>query len=219
MLEVLFAPQSLPFAVALGIMAFIAVLELVGLVIGLAPSAKLDAMLPDLNADAPHLPDGGGFMSAALDWLAVGRVPVIVLIISFLTAFGITGLVIERIAVATTGHYIPALIAAAVAFLAALPLTRIFGFSLARVLPKDETEAVSMAGFIGKVATITAGTAQRGLPAEAKLTDSHGKAHYIRVEPDIDGESFAHGTPVLVVSRAGAVFRVIAPSHAALKSN
>lgn len=217
MLEVLLAPQSLPFAVALGVLGFILLLELVGLLIGLAPSAKLDAMLPDLHAH--DVADGGDFAHSALDWLAVGRVPLIVLIISFLTAFGLTGLIVERVAYGLTGHFLPGLVASAGAFLLALPLTRTLGLALARVLPKDETEAVSMDGFIGKVATVTAGTAIRGLPAEARLTDSYGKSHYIRVEPDVDGEAFARGASVLVVGRVGGIFQVIAPSHTALKSD
>jgi Protein of unknown function (DUF1449) len=220
MLDVLAAPQSLPFTVALAVVAFICLLELVGLIFGIAPSAQIDTMMPDLHSDTASGGDASAsYPVSALDWLAVGRVPVIVAIISFLIAFGVTGLVIERIAFGLTGHYVPALIASCGALLLALPLTRTIGLGLARVLPKDESDAVSVDGFIGKIATVVQGTARRGLPAEAKLTDSRGLTHYIRVEPDIDGENFSQGANVLVVERAGSVFRVIAPQHDALKSN
>lgn len=215
MLDALTAPEALPFAVALAVVAFIALLEIIGLLIGLAPSHALDNMMPDLD-HGPHLPDAGdGWLASSLEWLAVGRVPVLVLIIAFLTAFGISGLVIERIAHALTGFYIPGLFASIGAFLLALPATRTIGFGLARVLPHDESDAVSMDELVGRIATVTSGTSQRGLPAEAKVTDRHGKSHYIRVEPDLDADIFATGEKALVVARHGHLFRVIRPDHSA----
>ncbi|MGE0701960.1 MAG: YqiJ family protein, partial [Hyphomicrobiaceae bacterium] len=211
MLDLLTAPESWPFAAALGVMLLFAALELLGLVLGFSPFHSVDHAL---DAGAPHVdiahadvPHGDGLVGSALEWLAVGRVPVVVLLISFLTVFGLAGLLLERLAHAATGHYVPTLLASIAALAVALPATRSIGFGLARVLPRDESEAVSLDAFVGKVATVTAATARRGVPAEAKLTDTYGKTHYIRVEPDHAADSFEAGSRVLVVSRAGSVCR------------
>ena len=97
MLEIISAPQSLPFVAAIGVVLMLAVLELMGLVIGHSPSHTLDHWM---GAKGVHAPEGEGFIAASLEWLTVGRVPVVVVVVAFLTAFGVAGLLIERIAFA-----------------------------------------------------------------------------------------------------------------------
>ena len=47
---------------------------------------------------------------------------------------------------------------------------------------------------------VTQGTASRGRPAEVRVVDRHGNAHFLRAEPLGDGDVIAQGTEVLVVS-------------------
>ncbi len=108
-----------------------------------------------------------------------------------------------------TGFYIPSLLAIIPAFFLALPCTRYLGLGLSKLMPKEETEAVSQKSFIGKVATIIRGDATQGLAAEAKVTDSHGTTHYLRVEPDNADEKLSQGSEVLIVSAHGSIYRVI----------
>jgi hypothetical protein len=226
-----FDPALAPFTIALLVMAMIAALEIVGTLTGAQPSSVVDSMLPDLNADAyapphvhieapPHDADGAhgaGPLSQLLSWLCVGRVPLLILIVAFLTAFGVVGLVLQGFLKGVFGFYAPSIVMVLPAFLAALPLTRTLGLTLARLMPKEESDAVSEETFIGKVATIIRGTAKRGFPAEAKLKDLTGLTHYILVEPDGEGEEFTQGAEVIVVQKAGAVCRVIANEHPSLK--
>jgi hypothetical protein len=65
-------------------------------------------------------------------------------------------------------------------------------------MPKDETTAVSDASLVGRVGTIVIGVARAGNPAQARIHDEHGTAHYVMVEPD-GPETFATGTSVLLV--------------------
>jgi hypothetical protein len=65
---------------------------------------------------------------------------------------------------------------------------------------------VSQAAFEGQLATITAGVAQPGLPAEAKLQDGFGQAHYLRVEPEAGTGPLPPGTRVRLGLRKGAVW-------------
>ncbi len=227
-----FAPETAPFAVALLLMGFIAVLEIGGMLIGLSPSGALDSLLPEIDldadldleadfaggpfdADAPSVPDapGAGPLSQILGWLCVGRVPILVLLVAFLTSFGIAGFVLQGIVKGAAGFAVPAALAVVPALFIAVPATRFAGLGLSKVMPKEQTEAVSSKSFVGKLAVIIRGTAKRGLAAEAKLTDGFGQTHYVLVEPDNEDESFDQGAEVLIVRRAAGVFRVIANAN------
>jgi len=243
---VLFLEGNTPFLVALAIMLGIAVLEGVTTLLGGALSQVLENFLPesagdiDLDADADADFDGdigaethsGGSLAAGhaesmeigsanalsrlLGWLQVGRVPLLVLLVAFLTVFGLSGLIMQALARALIGTPLPAFLVAIPAVLTALPGTRVTGRILGRLIPSDETSVVSRNSFVGRVATITMGTATRDHPAEARLTDEHGQSHYMMVEPDDDAESFAAGEQVLLVVRRGGQFRAIRSTSDAL---
>jgi len=232
----LFSPAAVPFSAALLLMAMLVAAEVLGALIGVMPSAAVDSALPDfdfnadidldleasaggpLDADAPQLGDTPGGLSRFLGWLSVGKVPVLVLMMAFLAAFGVLGLAIQSMAASITGFALPFFISVPAAMIGALYPTRWLGRGIAAIFPKEHTEAASAKSFIGRTAVITVGIAKRGLPAEAKLTDQFGQAHYIRVEPDSDNEAFAHGTNVLVISRSGATYRVIEPTSEYLET-
>ncbi len=207
MFEFLTAGPNLPFSVALTVMILIAVLEGVSVVLGLGLSSILDTLLPDLNIDADGAAAGqASGLTGFLNWLHVGKVPALILLILFLTAFGLIGLALQSLTERLLGHYLPAYAASIPAVLLALPVLRYAGRGLARVMPGDETEAVSEASFIGRVATIILGTAKADSPAQAKLRDQHGQSHYVMVIPDEEGAAFPAGTRVLLVRQEGHVF-------------
>lgn len=236
MLELLTAEPNLPFAVALGVMAALAVIEGLGLILGASLSNLVDSALPDLDLDAPDLDldldvdadldldvnadvdadltSGHSGPVELLAWLHIGEVPFLVWLATFLTTFGLFGLLIQTIAHGLWGGWLPMLIASPVAFLGTLPLARGTVALLARLLPRDETSVVSEETFVGRTAVITLGTATQDIPAQAKLRDQHGKSHYVLVEPSKEYESFISGTPVLLVQKNGAVFSAVrAPSE------
>ena len=145
--------------------------------------------------------------------------PVIMLLVIFLTSFGLIGLALQSFLNNLTGTLLPGGIAVVPALLLAVPLVRVFGGFLGRILPKDETDAVSEDSLVGQIATLTLGTATKGSPAEAKVKDTRGTTHYIMVEPDVDGEALSAGSAVLLVRRTGAVFTAIGnPSPALVDS-
>lgn len=213
----LLAGENLPFTVALTVMLAIAVLEGVTSLLGMGISEMIDSVLPDIefDIDAPDI-DDPGVMTRFLGWLRVGEVPLLMLLVIFLTAFGLLGLALQAAASDLFGTPLPAMLAAIIVILPSLPLVRGFGGLLARIMPKDESEAVSSTSFIGRVAVITTGTARSGSPAEAKLKDRYGHTHYVMVEPDAKGEVFESGSEVLLVSRDKVVFRGIANPSSAL---
>jgi len=210
MIELLTAEPNLAFTTALVLMMAIALLEGLATMGGVGMSAFLDGFLPDTSLDVDldglHAPTAS---LRLLGWLQIGRVPVLILLIIFLTAFGLIGLFIQSVTLKLAGAMLPALVAAVPATIASLPVVRVLGCVLAKIIPKDETTAVSKQTFIGRVAVVTLGTAKTGEPAQAKLRDQFGRAHYVMVEPDIEGEVFTTDTPVLLIKRTGAVFRAI----------
>lgn len=211
MIEFLLATSNLPFTAALGVMLVIGVMEAVGLMFGADLASAVDSVLPDLDLDADLNVEGGaapGPLAAALGWLCVGKVPALILLICFLLAFGLAGLGVQALVRESTGDLLPGWFAAIPALAIGLPATRFLGLGFAKILPQDETYAVSESAFLGKVATVTMGTARAGLPAEAKLRDAHGNTHYVRVEPLRPAESFAAGTAVVLKAREGAVYKV-----------
>ncbi|MEL6860883.1 MAG: YqiJ family protein [Pseudomonadota bacterium] len=228
----LFHPALLPFTAALIVLGLIATLELVGLLFGVAFSGLVDSALPDIELDAdadfemdaelggdggplhvdgPDMPDmpTAGPLSQFLSWLCVGKVPVLILLAAFLLGFGLSGLIIQEASQGLLGVYTWPILVAIPALMVALPATRYLGLSIARIMPKEETDAVSRNAFIGAVATIIRGEAEQGKPAEAKLRDVNGTTHYILVEPDQIGLKFAQGNEVLLVKKSGSIFQAV----------
>lgn len=218
MFELLTADGNLPFAVALAIMLFVALLEGVGMLLGAGLSSLIDSLLPDidLHLDAPDVDSGSGVFTQLLGWLYVGRVPFLVLLLLLLTFFGIAGLMMQSALKAATGLMMPGWLASIPAFVVALPLVRASATVMARVLPQDETEAVSSDTFIGRVATITLGVATEDATAQARLHDQHGQTHYVMVVAASGSPPLHTGEPVLLIKRAGSRFEAISNPNQAL---
>lgn len=229
MLDFVFCGENFPFALALGVMLGLALLEGVGALFGIGLSSVLDDLLPDfdfgldagldadidvdvdvdldadVDADA-ELDAGSSTLARAISWLHVGKVPMMVLLVLFLTSFGLSGYIFQGAVLHFSGSVLPSAVAGAVALLATLPVVHIAGGVVAKLIPSDESSAVSQNSFLGQAATITLGKAEKGHPAEAKLRDQHGQTHYVLVEPMVEGEVFEAGETVLLIRDRGAVF-------------
>lgn len=230
MIEQFLEPQNLPFSVALMIMVFLGFIEGIGMVIGLGVSDVLDSLLPDMDVDADldididggaqgveigHLDQIGPF-TRMLSWLRVGRVPILILAVIFLLAFGLGGLILQSIASGIFGSPLPTMIAVVPALFFGIGSMNVLGGVAEKIVPRDETSAVSHDTFVGRIATITVGTARTGTPAEARLRDQYQQAHYVRVEPDIEGEELQQGEEVLLVRKNGTIFMAISNPNPAL---
>lgn len=228
MFTFLTADQNMPFSIALVVMFGIALLEGITMFFGAALSNAIDALLPEMPAADIAIEtnlDAGidgvevqspNALSRLLGWLRIGQVPVLMLVVVFLTAFGLIGLGLQALTLNTLGFFWPAFIAAFAALALSIPMVRIFGGLIASILPKDETDAVSVETLVGRIATITIGTARIGRPAEARVRDVRGTTHYVMVEPDTTDADFKAGEQVLLVKRNGSVFKAIANPNPSL---
>jgi len=221
MIDFVLSPANLPFSTALAVMFIIAFLEGVGSLFGAGISNMFGALFPDVDFDLDA--DGGdlespGVLGRLLSWLRVGEVPVLVLLVVFLTAFSLAGFAVQKTALDLFGAYVPSVVAIVPAFMVSMPIVRFFGGILGQVLPKDETYAVSKASFVGRVAKITLGESKTGSPAQAKVRDEHGKYHYVMVEPDVSADIFKQGEDVLLVRSDANIFFGIHPESSSLST-
>jgi membrane protein implicated in regulation of membrane protease activity len=187
-----FSPELWPFALATVLLVAVAATEALALLIGTSMSHWFDAAVAD-----PGGPDAAA--SSALGWLHIGKVPILVILVIFLTAFAVTGFGAQFLAKGSVGYFMPLPAAAAIALVAGIFSVRVFGAALGRLVPKDETTAVTDASLVGRIGTIVTGTARAGRPAEARVNDEHGTTHYVMVEPEAPDQTFDKGASVLLV--------------------
>jgi hypothetical protein len=193
------ASANLPFAGAGFLLVGLMLIQLLG-------AADL---VPDLDSDMDGEVDGFGAADGLLSFLGLGKLPLMIWLALLLLLFMIIGYAGQQIIEGMTGALLPALLAAPLAAVAAIPATAIVARPLHRIMPKDETTAVSIDSLVGRFALIEGGTATPGSPARAKVKDIHGHLHFVMVEPDNDGQQFDPGEKLLLVRREGKVFKAI----------
>ncbi len=228
MFAVFLAPEALPFSIALAVTAGLFLLEIVSALLGATilgigsegPDIDMDADF-DLSADigldavdldsvvAADVTDVPTSPSDILGWLGAREVPFLIWLVSFLTMFGLSGLVIQSAASTILGTPLFIWVAVIAAMVPAITITRIIANHVALIMPKTETSAMRVRHLGGHRGTITQGTAIRGKPAEAKIKDRHGNIHYLRVEPLKDDGIFPPDSDVIVVRKRGDRFFVI----------
>ena len=200
---ILGVPETWPFDAALGIVVGLAIIEGLGLLLAHSPSSLLDSLLLDL-------PEG---MESSLGWLHIGKVPLLVLLILFLTTFALAGYLIQTGSWWLIETLLPTGIATFPAILIGLFATHKLGGRLAHFIPRDESSAVSEQSFIGRTGIIMRGIAREGMAAEAKVRDAHGRIHYLMVEPDIAGQTLSEGSNILLIKKTGVQYRCILNPH------
>jgi hypothetical protein len=199
--DILLAPEVRPFAVAAAIMVVLGGLELLTTLVGLSISELIGH---DVAVDADsHTGIGGLFL-----WINAGRVPLLILIILALGVFSIEGFLLQGIAHAV-GTALPAAIAALAAAAGSIPVIRVASRGLARIIPRDETYAVSDADFVGKVAVVAIGPLDQGLPGRVRLKDVFGNWHTVSARASPDSQALPVGASVLLVDRDARSFVAI----------
>lgn len=188
-------PQTWPFSVATLLLLMIALVEGVAVLAGASFSEWLQGLV-EHPADAF---DFHGPFDRALGWLHVGRVPLVVLLVLFLAGFAITGFALNMVVRHLFGWWLTPWIAVPLAFVSTVSVVRTLGNFLARVIPREQSFAVTFDSLVGLVATVISGTARQGYPAQAKVVSQHGQTLYVMVEPDEAGATFSAGASVLLV--------------------
>ncbi|KPL67916.1 hypothetical protein SZ64_07165 [Erythrobacter sp. SG61-1L] len=197
----LLADHNLPFMAALAVMLLLALAQLFG-ALDFDSEAGFDA---DLDGDGDL-----GFVEGLLSLFGIGRVPFTVWLALFLFLFAGLGVGIQSLAQGLLGAPLDRWLAAALTVVPALPVTGLVSRPLARILPRDETSAVTLDSLVGRRARIVTGKSRAGSPARAQVRDIHDHPHHVMVVPHEDGAEIGEGEEVLLVRREGETFYGIA---------
>lgn len=194
-------PYLFPYVLALGIMFGIAVIEVVTAIVGVGVFSFVDTLLPDLDLDLDvdlpvHL--------SAVSFLHVGRVPLSILLVCFLTIFGLVGVCLHK----WLFHGLTNLVVLPITLVISTLLLNRVGAFLSKIIPSTETYVVSDNDLLGSVATIILGETTIDRPTSAAVKDKHGERHKIMVIPFNDGDVFKKGQKVLLVDKSGSYFQV-----------
>ena len=158
-MESIIQPGTEIFWEALLVVAGLGLVELVSVLLGVSASGLLD---DGLGYHGPGDHDGG-LLGGWMSWLNAGGVPLLVLAVILLSAFAIFGFILQAVA-ASVGGPMPALAAGVLSLVWAVPATRWLSRGVARIMPRDETSAISQDGFIGLLGTVTIGPLDQGQP-------------------------------------------------------
>jgi hypothetical protein len=199
--DILLAPDVRPFAIAAAIMLSLGVIEMLTTMVGFSFGQFLGQ---DASVDA----DGHHGLDGLFLWINAGRLPLLMLIILALGIFSIGGFLLQGIA-HMVGTTVPVTIAALAAAAGSLPVIRITSRGLARIIPRDETYAVSDADFVGKVALVSVGPLDQGLPGKVRLKDVFGNWHTLNARASTDSTELPVGASVLLVDRDAKSFIAI----------
>ncbi|KYQ84481.1 hypothetical protein AWW72_08815 [Acinetobacter sp. NRRL B-65365] len=209
--DLLTHPSNLIFSTALMLCLFIGVLEFILLLFG-GSSSFLEQFLPDSLTDIDHadvsLEQSENLFTQLLEWLYLGKVPLLIWLIIFLTLYALTGLIIQDLFFQFTEQYVSAWIIAPASLFLAMPLVRYSAALIAKIIPKDETTAIQHDDLIGRTAHIILGEAKPNSPAQAKVKDQFGQTHYVLVEPEFD-TVFHQGQDVILTQRTKIGFQAI----------
>jgi hypothetical protein len=199
--DILLAPDVRPFAIAAAIMVALGVIELLTTLVGLSIGELVGKDI-GLESDS-HNALGGLFL-----WINAGRLPLLILIMLALGVFSIGGFLLQGLA-HMIGTAVPVGVAALAAAAGSIPVIRTTSRGISRVIPRDETYAVSESDFVGKVAVVSIGPLDQGLPGRVRLKDVFGNWHTAPARASLDSAPLPVGASVLLVDRDARSFIAI----------
>jgi hypothetical protein len=193
--------EHMPFVGAMALVLLFTLVELAALLMGTSAWGWLNDVVPE------------GMPGGLLGWLHLGRTPFLALLVVFLTGFALTGLALNFACHALIGAGAPFLASVPLAFLAALFLVHLAGGHLVRLVPSEETYAVSHETLVGRIATML-GNGSHDRPAQAKVADGKGHTLYVMVVPGKGIAALGRGAQVLLVQQvAGTRFIGVPNPH------
>src|SRR4051794_24125603 len=150
-MESLIAPGVQPFAVAALIMGGLVAIEILSTLFGMSFSELL----------GKELVWDHGLIGGLLGWINPAGVPTLVLLLALLAGFSASGYALQSAAEMVWAP-LPLVLAVPLAAAAALRLARTITRALARIIPGDETYAVSPEDLVGRVGEVTLGPLDQG---------------------------------------------------------
>ncbi|NIX76347.1 OB-fold-containig protein [Microvirga terricola] len=208
-MDTLLSASYQPFTIAGLIMVGLVLIETASLIVGFSLSLFIEQGLdPDVYGGHPGDVGSAGSLGGLMGWLNAGRVPVLILIITWLAAFAAVGFVIQTLAISFLAP-LPVLVASLIAFCVATPTTRTTTRLVSAIVPRDETYAVSNEDLVGRIAEVTLGPLDQGPAGRVKVQDPHGNWHFLMAKAAAGETPIPTGASVLLVDRNGPTFLAI----------
>ncbi|QLE83959.1 DUF1449 family protein [Shewanella sp. Scap07] len=204
MVDFLFAHANLPFSLALSFVLLLGLFEALSLILGYSLVGAMDNWSP-IDVDIDTDGSASGFTGVS-GWLCLNRLPLLIWFVLVLVSFAIGGYSSNFVSLLLIEAPLPQVFSLPIALLFTAFSCRYIGASVARILPKNESTAVSIDSLSGSVGTVTLGCAIQGKPSEALVRDQHQQKHYVLVEPDTSDAEFPSGTQVVLLARVGRVW-------------
>ncbi len=212
-MEGIVQPGTAPFWIALLTVAGLGIVELVSVLLGVSASGLLYDSFSYL---APGVTEAG-LLGSWMSWLNAGGVPLLVLAVILLSVFAVTGFFIQGVASTVLLGPLPLPLAMTGAVAAAIPATRSLSLAVAKVIPRDETNALEQADFLGLTGVVTIGPLDQGKPGTVRVKDRHDNIHFLRAQA-ASGHTIDTGAQVLIVDGADGLFQAI-PAPPDLKNS
>lgn len=192
MWEFFTSDANLPFLGALVVLIGIGLLEIFSLLVGYSFMDTTD-MDTDIDVDAD------GILGDALHWVGFGRVPVLVVIALFAGIFSIAGFTLNHIALHTIGVALVPMLSVSLAFVIALPILSRASRMVARFLPKDETNVVTLESLVNRHGVVISGNATDISVAFARVYDAHSVQHVVRIR-SASGDTIPENSHISLVA-------------------
>lgn len=194
MLSFLLNDANFWYSCALGFVASLLLLEVIGMFFGLS-------ILGLTDDPAPLYTDSATNVTALASWLALDKLPLMIWLVLLCTCFGLIGLTFNFLSLSILASYTTQWTVMSLAVVLGLVLTKSLGGVLAHLLPKQETSATREEDLVGTVGHITVGVGTPNNPAEGKFNDAFGQPHYVMVEPIESAEEFKQGDKVVLIQK------------------
>ncbi len=197
MLMFLLAQENWPFTFAIAFVLALGVFELLAVLLGLSLLNTIDDILP-AKTDVDFRQHTAGYI---LNWLCLGKLPLLIWLALALTSFAILGYAINHLSLLWIYHFQPLWRVVSYSALLTIFSIHFTGNWLARLLPQHTTDTVDRDDLAGSVGRITIGTATCDSPAKALVKDAFLQRHYVTVIPDSPKETLTQGTSIILLCR------------------
>jgi len=167
------------FATLLVVVLCISLLEGIMSIIGFGLSNLIDTIFPNIDLDIDSIDNSStNSFTELFGWVNKGKTPVVMFIIIALLTISLTGLFIQHTMLLITGSQLPSIIIIPLGTFLGFILTRYVSDFIGKIMPKEETEAVSRDSFIGNIGIVVSNSIHKNLPGEIKVQDIYEKTHY-----------------------------------------
>lgn len=190
---------NLPFLVMLGLVLVFFALQVAGLFGGDADADHDHDVDHDADHDVDHDHAGGGFFDAVMAFFGIGRVPFMVIWLTFFIFAGFTGLIVNRQLLVRGGYtgwwFVLVLAGAVIVGAIAVSIAARLAGKLVDTGGKGSTSKKELVGHIGEVASVRVDKAG----GEIRVRHDDGHEHLVQGRTQGEDPPIARGGKVVLV--------------------